>query len=48
MHRKGDVMTRISNDVQEIEISVMSSLTMIFRDPMYILIFVVYLFVSSL
>jgi ATP-binding cassette, subfamily B, bacterial MsbA len=45
--RKGDVMTRISNDVQEIEISVMASLTMIFRDPMYIMIFVVYLFISS-
>jgi ATP-binding cassette, subfamily B, bacterial MsbA len=45
--RKGDVMTRISNDVQEIEISVVASLTMMFRDPMYILIFVVYLFVSS-
>jgi subfamily B ATP-binding cassette protein MsbA len=40
-------MTRISNDVQEIEVSVMSSLTMLFRDPMYILIFVIYLFVSS-
>ena len=40
-------MTRISNDVQEIEISVMASLTMIFRDPMYIMIFVIYLFVSS-
>jgi subfamily B ATP-binding cassette protein MsbA len=46
--RKGDVMTRISNDVQEIEISVMASLTMMFRDPMYIMIFVIYLFVSSL
>ncbi|HUV01011.1 MAG TPA: ABC transporter ATP-binding protein [Bacteroidales bacterium] len=45
--RKGDVMTRISNDVQEIEISVMSSLTMLFRDPLYILIFVIYLFVTS-
>ena len=45
--RKGDVMTRISNDVQEIEVSVMASLTMIFRDPMYILIFVVYLFITS-
>jgi subfamily B ATP-binding cassette protein MsbA len=45
--RKGDVMTRISNDVQEIEISVMASLTMMFRDPMYILIFVIYLFLSS-
>jgi ATP-binding cassette, subfamily B, bacterial MsbA len=45
--RKGDVMTRISNDVQEIEISVMSSLTMLFRDPLYILIFMIYLFVTS-
>jgi subfamily B ATP-binding cassette protein MsbA len=45
--RKGDVMTRISNDVQEVEISVMASLTMMFRDPLYILIFVIYLFVSS-
>ena len=44
---KGDVMTRISNDVQEVELSVMSSLTMLFRDPMYILIFVIYLFISS-
>jgi len=45
--RKGDLMTRISNDVQEIELSVMSSLTMLFRDPMYIIIFVIYLFISS-
>ena len=45
--RKGDVMTRISNDVQEIEISVMASLTMMFRDPIYILIFVIFLFASS-
>jgi subfamily B ATP-binding cassette protein MsbA len=45
--RKGDVMTRISNDVQEIEISVIASLTMLFRDPMYIVIFVIYLFVSN-
>lgn len=45
--RKGDIMTRIANDVQEIEISVMSSLTMLFRDPMYILIFVAYLLISS-
>lgn len=45
--RKGDVMTRISNDVQEVEVSVMSSLTMMFRDPISIMIFVIYLFVSS-
>ena len=45
--RKGDLMTRISNDVQEIEISVMSSLTMLFRDPVYIITYVLYLFFSS-
>jgi subfamily B ATP-binding cassette protein MsbA len=45
--RKGDIMTRISNDVQEIEISVMSSLTMLFRDPVSILIFVLFLFIQS-
>lgn len=45
--RKGDLMTRVSNDVQEIEISVMSSLSMMFRDPFTILIFVIYLFVNS-
>jgi subfamily B ATP-binding cassette protein MsbA len=45
--RKGDLMTRISNDVQEIEISVVASLTMIFRDPITVLVFVVYLFVTS-
>lgn len=45
--RKGDIMTRISNDVQEIEVSVMSSLTMLFRDPLYIVIFVIYLFATS-
>jgi subfamily B ATP-binding cassette protein MsbA len=45
--RKGDLMTRISNDVQEIEVSVMSSLTMMFRDPILIAIYVVYLFITS-
>jgi subfamily B ATP-binding cassette protein MsbA len=45
--RKGDVMTRISNDVQEVEASVMASLTMMFRDPITIIIFVVFLFITS-
>ena len=45
--RKGDLMTRMSNDVQEIEISVMSSLSMLFRDPFTIIIFVVYLIINS-
>ncbi len=46
--RKGDIMTRVSNDVQEVEASVMASLTMLFRDPITILIFLGYLFSSSL
>jgi len=45
--RKGDLMTRISNDVQEIEVSIVASLTMIFRDPITVLVFVVYLFITS-
>lgn len=45
--RKGDVLTRMANDVQEIETSVMASLTMLFRDPFYILIFLAYLFANS-
>lgn len=45
--RKGDLLTRMSNDVQEIQVSVMGSLTMVFRDPITIIIFLVYLFMSS-
>jgi subfamily B ATP-binding cassette protein MsbA len=45
--RKGDVMTRVSNDVQEIEISVVASLTMMFRDPFTIIIFITYMFVVN-
>ncbi|MBP5473171.1 MAG: ABC transporter ATP-binding protein, partial [Bacteroidales bacterium] len=45
--RKGDLMTRISNDVQEIETSVISSLTMLFRDPLTVITFMIYLFVTS-
>lgn len=45
--RKGDIMTRISNDVQEVEVSVIASLTMIFRDPVTITIFIVFLFLKS-
>jgi subfamily B ATP-binding cassette protein MsbA len=45
--RKGDVMTRVSNDVQEIEVSIMSSLTFLFKDPLYILVFLVYLLITS-
>ncbi|KPK85444.1 MAG: antibiotic ABC transporter ATP-binding protein [Bacteroides sp. SM23_62_1] len=45
--RKGDIMSRVGMDVNEIESSVMSSLEMIFRDPITIIIFIVYMFILS-
>ncbi|MDF1575205.1 MAG: ABC transporter ATP-binding protein [Bacteroidales bacterium] len=46
--RKGDVIARISNDVQEIEASILSSLQMLFRDPITIIIYLVILFSISI
>jgi subfamily B ATP-binding cassette protein MsbA len=37
--RKGDVMSRVTQDVQEVEWSVMASLEKFFRDPLNILLF---------
>lgn len=45
--RKGDIISRMSGDVQEIEWSIMSSLEMTFRDPINIVLFVVALFWMS-
>ncbi len=45
--RKGDVISRITSDVHEIEISIMASLEMLIRDPLTILIFLVYMFLAS-
>jgi len=45
--RKGDVLTRMSSDVQEIEWSIMSSIEILFRDPITILIYVGTLFFMS-
>ena len=45
--RKGDVIARISNDVQEIEASILSSLQMLFRDPITIIVYLVILFTIS-
>jgi subfamily B ATP-binding cassette protein MsbA len=42
--KKGDLISRITNDVQEIEWSVMQSLEALFREPLNILVFVVTLF----
>jgi subfamily B ATP-binding cassette protein MsbA len=45
--RKGDILTRMSNDVQEVQVSIMGSLSMLFRDPITLIIFISYLFMSS-
>lgn len=37
--RKGDVMARMSGDINEVEASIMSSLDMIFKNPIMIIIF---------
>ncbi len=45
--KKGDIIARMTSDVQEIEWSIMSSLEMIFRDPIAIISYMVTLFVIS-
>lgn len=45
--RKGDVIARMTGDVQEIETSIVSSLEMLFRDPFQILIYLGALFYMS-
>jgi subfamily B ATP-binding cassette protein MsbA len=45
--RKGDIMSRITNDVQEVERSIVSSLTVVFRDPATIIIYFILLFIMS-
>ncbi len=45
--KKGDIMSRLTQDVQEVEWSVMASLEKFFRDPLNILIFLVGMFIMS-
>ena len=42
--RKGDIISRMTADVQEIEWSIMQSLEMIFREPLTIVVFLVMMF----
>lgn len=46
--RKGDVISRTTGDVQEIEVSIISSLEMLFRDPITIIIYLAALFYMSI
>jgi len=45
--RKGDIMARMTGDVQEIENSVMNSLDMLFKNPVLILISLIYMVYTS-
>lgn len=45
--RKGDVMSRMTNDVNEVEASIMSTLDMLFKNPIMILVYLITLFTIS-
>lgn len=45
--RKGDVMSRMTNDVNEVEASIMSTLDMLFKDPIMIIVYLITLFSIS-
>lgn len=45
--RKGDILARVSGDVNEIETSIMSSLDMLFKNPILILIYLIAMVVIS-
>jgi len=45
--RKGDIMSRMTNDVQEVENSIMATLEMVFKDPIMIIIYLITLFTLS-
>jgi len=45
--RKGDIMSRMTNDVQEVQWTIMTSLEMIFREPLAIITYLVSMFLIS-
>jgi ATP-binding cassette subfamily B protein/subfamily B ATP-binding cassette protein MsbA len=45
--RKGDIIARVSGDVQEVEFSIMSSLDMLFKNPILIVVYFTTLIVIS-
>jgi ATP-binding cassette, subfamily B, bacterial MsbA len=45
--RKGDLIARMTNDVQEIEASIISSLEMVLRDPLTIIFYISYLLIKD-
>ncbi len=45
--RKGDIISRMTSDVSEVEGSIMSSLEMVFKNPLIILIYLIVMFAMS-
>ncbi len=45
--RKGDIMSRMTLDVNEVEASIMSSLDMLFKNPLMILTYIIVMFTIS-
>ena len=45
--RKGDIMSRMTNDVQEIEVTLISSIKVFFREPATIIVYLIFLFITS-
>lgn len=45
--KKGDIISRMTNDVQEIEVSIIRSLEMFFKDPIIILVYLSFLIILS-
>ncbi|MDD3385323.1 MAG: ABC transporter transmembrane domain-containing protein, partial [Bacteroidales bacterium] len=45
--KKGDIMARVTQDVQEVEWSIMASLEKFFRDPLNIVVFLIGMFLMS-
>lgn len=45
--RKGDMISRITNDIYEIEVSILNGLKGLFQDPLTMVVFFVFLFIIS-
>lgn len=45
--KKGDIISKMTNDVNEIEISIVRSLEMFFRDPIHIIVYLAWLIFMS-
>lgn len=45
--RKGDIMARMTGDVSEVEVSIMSSLDMMFKNPIMIIVYIGTMFTMS-